>query len=81
MSIKSNLAAWTPAENNPPYISINYVESIEGAVEITVREREKEKGILGRAVMVSLTAHEFSDLIHEIEKNVLAIRKRKNYGF
>jgi hypothetical protein len=79
--IKSNLAAWTPAEPFPPYISVNYVESVEGAVEITVRERSKEKGILGDTVRVSLTEKEFIDLITELEKNVLAIRKRKNYGF
>lgn len=81
MSIKSNLAAWTPCEDYPPYISINYVESVEGAVEITVRGRSKEKDVLGDTVQVSLSVKEFLEVMDDLEKNVLAIRQRKNNGF
>jgi len=81
MAIKSNLAVWAPAVENPPYISFNYVESIEGAVEIAVRGHEKKDGTLGDVVIFSLTPAEFRELISDVAKNLQAIRKRKNYGF
>jgi hypothetical protein len=62
--VKTNMAAWTPAENNPPYISINYVDS-NGTVEIIIRERSKKTGETGEVVSVVLTQEEFSQLISD----------------
>jgi hypothetical protein len=62
--VKSNLAAWTPDENNPPYVSINYVDS-RGTIEITIRERSKGDS-LGKEACVELTKDEFSELIGDL---------------
>jgi hypothetical protein len=67
--VKSNLAAWTPAENNPPYISINYIDS-NGTVELTVRERTIGKDLLGCCASVKLTQEEFQDILNQLKKNI-----------
>jgi len=74
--VKTNLAAWTPVEKNPPYVSINYVDS-NGTVEITVREREKKDGSLGSVASVKLTQDEFNALIVEVNSTVDGINERK----
>lgn len=68
--VKSNLVAWTPAEKNPPYISINYLHSAEGAVEFTVRERSKDKDLPGCCASVKLTKDEFQDILNQLKKNI-----------
>ena len=73
--VKSNLAAWTPDEKNPPFISINYVDS-NGTVEITVRERG-DGNSLGHYVRVVLTQDEFSGLIGELFNSMIAMHGDK----
>jgi hypothetical protein len=67
--VKTNLAAWTPAEKNPPYVSINYVDS-NGTVELTVRERTLTKDRLGDCVSVKLTQDEFQDILNQLKRCV-----------
>jgi hypothetical protein len=75
--IKSNLAAWTPYVPNPPYISINLVESIEPIVEITVRGNEKKDGNLGDVVTVKMLPKEYITLVDELSRNLELLRNGK----
>lgn len=70
--VKTNLAAWTPAEKNPPYISINYVDS-KGTVEISVRGRSINKELpYGKDASVVLTQDDFQDILNQLKKNINA---------
>lgn len=74
--IKTNLVAWTPAENNPPYLSINYLSSIDGAVEISIRERGKDNK-LGNSVSVILTQDEFNTVLADIKRSINCNKENK----
>ena len=67
--VKSNLAAWTPAEHNPPYLSINLNES-KGTIEICMRSKMKEDGSLGNDAKVEMTIGEFSEILKELLINI-----------
>ena len=67
--VKSNLATWTPAENNPPYISINYIDS-NGTVEISVRSRQINNELRGNQASVILTQDEFQDILNQLKRNI-----------
>jgi len=66
MSVKTNLLAWTPPIDKPPYLSINRVASIEPMVEISVRGFAKQDGSLGDTVSIKIPEQEFVDLIKEM---------------
>lgn len=68
--VQSNLAAWTPDEKNPPYISINYRHSAFGAVDINIRERSSDGRTLGRCVSITLSVDEFQDILNQLKKNI-----------
>lgn len=64
--IIENLAAWTPAEDNPPYLSINYCHN--GTVTISIRERGNDT--LGITARVVLTEEEFQDVLNQLKLNI-----------
>ena len=68
--VKTNLAAWTPAEDRPPYVSMNYVSSVEGAVEITIRGQKKDNGDYGDVVCVRVPLDGFQDVLNQLRKNI-----------
>jgi len=67
--VKSNLAAWTPDEKNPPYVSINCCQN--RTVEITVRGRGIDA--LGATASVALTEDEFSELLGDLFNSIIVM--------
>lgn len=74
--VKANLAAWTPTENNPPYVSINYCQN--RTIEMTIRERSSDANQLGNTARVALTAEEFFELFSELCNSMNRIQMVKS---
>jgi hypothetical protein len=66
----SNLAAWTPGEPNPPYLSINHCQN----KNVTISIRERGNDALGNTASVVLTEDEFQDVLNQLKRNI----NRKN---
>jgi len=71
MSVKTNLLAWTPPIDKPPYLSINRVASIEPIIEVSVRGESKKDGDLGDTVTIKIPEQEFVELIKGMIKESL----------
>lgn len=60
MTTKTLIAAWTPAEPNPPYL--NFSEDVDGKVLVMGRERGAD-GKLGDDFMVAIDKADFAAMI------------------
>lgn len=62
------LSAWTSPESSyPPYISINYVNTM---IEITVRSSRNEDGSPGDIAVITMNTWRFDNLFHDALKEL-----------
>lgn len=79
--MREHLAAFTPAEDRPSYISINWENALSGGiVEITVRSKGKENGELGDVGLIRLSERDFIELWNETKSKFQAIQLMKAEG-
>ena len=73
--MREHLAAFTPATENPPYISINYEHGMAGEyVEVTVRSPVKENGDLGDVAAIKMSRKEWTQLWNDALHHFQAIQ-------
>jgi len=73
--ITQNIAAWTPSEPLPPFISINHTDEPDGVVSITIRGRTEDPSKLGPTVDLRIARNDLERLARTVADHLQSLRR------